>query len=416
MITTERTVEVQPPRSAASARLKVLQVLEATALGTACYMSNLLLNIDTDEFDVSLAYSPIRSDERFRKELKKVARRGIRIYEIHMQRDICPLKDIASLWALYHLIAKEGFDIVHGHSSKAGFLARLAAKLANPRTVTVYSPHAISIAISPKYWYVEKLAGLITNAVLGVSRSEYHELNNYRLVPSSKLRYVTTGIDIGSYLGPFDGGNIRRQLGLSAETILIGSAGRITAQKDPTTFLRAAAILLQKGVNAHFAWVGYGELEAESEKLAEDLGIAEHVTFLGYSQDLRPFLEAVDIFALTSRFESFGYVTCEAMAMRKPVVATNVAGSNELVIPQVTGYLVNVADPDGIAAALSKLAADGELRRRMGEAGFMRAAEHYDLPRTIRGLEQLYQELFCLRHAARVPPERAPVATLETNN
>jgi glycosyltransferase involved in cell wall biosynthesis len=416
MISTEGAVEVQPAGSRASVRPKILQVLEATALGTACYMSNLLLNIDTDEFDVSLAYSPIRSDERFRKELKKVARRGIRIYEVYMQRDISPFKDVTSLWALYCLIAKEGFDIVHGHSSKAGFLARLAAKLADPRTATVYSPHAISIAINPKYWYVEKLAGLLTSTVLGVSRSEYDELSNYRLVPPSKLRYVTTGIDIATYLGSFGGGDLRQQLGLSQDTILIGSAGRITAQKDPTTFLRAAAILLQKGVDAHFAWVGYGELEAESEKLAKDLGISERVTFLGYSEDLRPFLEALDVFALTSRFESFGYVTCEAMAMRKPVVATNVAGSNELVIPQVTGYLVNVADPDGVAAALFELATDGGLRRRMGEAGFMRAAEHYDLPRTIRGLEQVYQELFCLRHAARTRPERAPIATLETNN
>jgi len=118
------------------------------------------------------------------------------------------------------------------------------------------------------------------------------------------------------------------------------------------------------------------------------------VTFLGYCPDLRPFLDALDIFVLTSRYESFGYVTCEAMAMGKPVVATNVSGSNELVVHGVTGYLVDVADAQGLAGAFDNLAADWKLRRRMGEAGRARARKHYDLRRMIQDVEQIYRELF----------------------
>lgn len=397
-------------------RLKVLEVLEATALGTACYMANLLMNIDTTKFDVALAYSRIRSDERFRKELKHIERRGIRVYEIPMQRNIQPRKDVASLWALYRLIRAGKFNIVHGHSSKAGFLARLAAKLASPRTITIYSPHAISISLNPKYWYVEKLAGLLTNVVLGVSRTEHDELLSYRIVPEPKVRYVTTGIRVASYCGSFGGEKLRRQLGLADGTMLIGTAGRFTEQKDPSTFLKAAAETLARGVQAHFAWVGYGELEEPSERLARELGIRDRVSFLGYCEDLRPFLDAVDIFALTSRFESFGYVTCEAMAMSKPVVATNVSGSKELVIPGVTGYLVKVADATAFAAVYSELAADPDLRRVMGEAGRARVQKHYDLPQTITGLEQLYRELSLRSDAAFANKAPTSAATLEVNN
>lgn len=397
-------------------RLKVLEVLEATALGTACYMANLLMNIDITKFDVTLAYSRIRSDERFRKELKYIERRGIRVYEVPMQRNICPAKDAVSLWTLYRLIKAEKFNIVHGHSSKAGFLARLAAKLVNPRTITIYSPHAISISLNPKYWYVEKLAGLLTNAVLGVSRTEHDELLSYQIVPESKVRYVTTGIKVASYCGSFGGEKVRQQLGLSDGTMLIGAAGRLTEQKDPSTFLKAAAKTLGRGVQARFAWVGYGELQEPSERLARELGIEDYVSFLGYCEDLRPFLDAVDIFALTSRFESFGYVTCEAMAMGKPVVATNVAGSKELVIPGVTGYLVKVADATAFSDVYLELAADPDLRRRMGDAGRARAREHYDLPRTIAGLEQLYRELSFGSDAAFANKAPTPAATLERNN
>jgi glycosyltransferase involved in cell wall biosynthesis len=409
------TCPVQGAVSVPVVRPKVLQVLEATGIGTGRYISDLLLNIDTTAFDVSFAYSSVRSDERFLKDLQRITARGVHIFEIPMQRSIRPLQDAKALWDLYRLIKAQEFDIVHGHSAKAGFLARLAAKLADPKIVTVYSPHAISISVNRNYWYLERFAGLLTNVILGVSRSERDELETYQFVPRSKLRYATNGIDTAAYVGSFGGGDFRRRIGVAAETILIGSAGRITAQKDPATFLQAAAKLLGRGVIAHFVWAGDGELKASSERLARKLGIERHVTFLGYCPDLRPFLDALDIFALTSRYESFGYVTCEAMAMGKPVVATDVSGSNELVMHDVTGYLVDVADVEGIAIAFQDLAADGKLRRRMGEAGRARARKHYDLPRMIRDIEQVYRELFYRTDEIRGDQRTASIAALETN-
>lgn len=102
--------------------------------------------------------------------------------------------------------------------------------------------------------------------------------------------------------------------------------------------------------------------------------------------------------------------------MGKPVVATNVAGSKELVIPGVTGYLVKVADATAFSDVYLELAADPDLRRRMGDAGRARAREHYDLPRTIAGLEQLYRELSFGSDAAFANKAPTPAATLERNN
>jgi glycosyltransferase involved in cell wall biosynthesis len=409
------SAQFQPVFSETHVRPKVLQVLEATGAGTACYVSDLLLHIDTAAFDLSLAYSPVRSDERFLKDLQHIERRGVRVYEIPMQRNIRPLQDAKALRDLYRLIKAQEFDIVHGHSSKAGFLARLAAKLADPGIVTVYSPHAIAISVNPKYWYLERFAALLTNVILGVSQSERDELETYGLVSRSKLRYATAGIDVAAYVGSFGGSDLRRQIGVPDGAILIGSAGRITPQKDPATFLKAAANLLEKKVNAHFAWAGGGDLLSASQTLARDLGIERHVTFLGYCPDLRPFLDAIDVFALTSRYESFGYVTCEAMAMGKPVVATNVSGSKELVLPGATGYLVEVADAQGLALALEDLAADWNLRRRMGEAGRARASEHYDLRRMIQDVEQVYRELSCPSHEAGGAVRAGGIAALEAD-
>ncbi len=387
---------VPPPivaKPQVAVRTKVLHVLEATSAGAARYVADLLLRIDTDEFDVSFAYSPIRSDKRFWRDLNAIAARGIQLFEVPMSRSIDPRADAGAFWKLFRLIGTHRFDVVHGHSSKAGFLARLASKFANPKTVTVYSPHAIAIPVNHSYAHLERFAGLFTDAVLGVSRSERDELDGYHLMRSSKLHFVTAGIDLSRYSPSTDGGAFRRWIGVPEDAILIGSAGRISNQKDPFTFLKAAALLRTWGVPAYFAWAGDGELRERAESLSSCMGIADRMRFIGYCSDLRPFLAAIDIFALTSRYESFGYVTCEAMAMGKPIVATNVSGSNELVADGLTGFLVNPGDAERAARALRDLAQDTLLRRAMGLAGRKRVRERFEVGRMVRQVEDLYREL-----------------------
>src|SRR5580658_1306806 len=128
-------------------RASVLHVLEATSAGAARYVADVLLNIDTEAFKVTFVYSPIRADERFRRDLARIRDRGIAVHEIPMVRQIDPMADAQSFLGLRQVIRDGSFDLVHGHSSKAGFLARLAARSVSRKIVTIYSPHAIAIAL-----------------------------------------------------------------------------------------------------------------------------------------------------------------------------------------------------------------------------------------------------------------------------
>jgi glycosyltransferase involved in cell wall biosynthesis len=387
-------VGAAPTHALATARRpKILHLLEATSAGAARYVADLLLRIDTEAFDVAFAYSPRRADDRFWRDLTAIQARGIRTYEIPMSRSIRPIDDGKALWRIYRLVKEDGFEVVHGHSSKAGFLGRLAAKMADWRVVTIYSPHAIAISANPAYAHLERFAGYFTSAMLGVSRSERDELEGNNLVPVSKLYHVTAGIDIPAFSACLDGETFRSQWSIPDSAVLIGAAGRLAYQKDPLTFVRAAAQLHRDGVPAYFAWAGDGELRDQASSLARLLGVDTRVRFTGHCRDLRPFLAALDIFSITSRYESFGYVTCEAMAMGKPVVATNVAGSNELVWNGRTGFLVPAGDAKGCAAALRRLASDASLRQAMGQAGQRRVHEHYDVGRMVRQVESLYRKL-----------------------
>jgi glycosyltransferase involved in cell wall biosynthesis len=375
------------------ARLRVLHILEATSAGAARFVADVLLNHDLDRFDVSFAYSLIRSDRRFLSDLEKIQRRGVHTTEISMTRQVHPRDDLKSLRGLYRLMRQSRFDIVHSHSSKAGFLGRLASKMARRKAVTLYSPHAIAIAVNPIYKPIEKFAGFFTDGLMAVSRSEKEQLLSYNLVPADKIHFVTAAVDVQAYRDPSLPQGVRERLGIPATALLVGSAGRLADQKDPFMFLRVAEIVCQCDRDVHFVWAGDGELRAKVLEKSRLLGLEKRVHFPGYYPDLRPLLASLDIFALTSRYESFGYVTCEAMALGKPVVATNVAGSRELVADGRTGFLSEAGDAEGFAAKVLTLAGDSGLAARFGAAGRERVEQHFDLPRMVEDIEELYLRL-----------------------
>jgi glycosyltransferase involved in cell wall biosynthesis len=371
-------------------RPKVLHILEATSAGAARYVTDLLLNIDTRQFNVSFVYSLIRSDGRFRTNLERIRGRGIAAVEVPMARNISPLTDARAFLSLYRLLRGCRFDIVHCHSSKAGFLGRIAAKLAHPGTVTLYSPHAIAISVNPFYWILEKFAAQFTDAVLGVSQPECEQLADYWLIRPSKLRCVTAAIDVDSYAVTPESLEFRRRLGVRPGVALIGTAGRLAPQKDPWSFLKVIDIVRRTGLPSFFVWVGDGELRDQIVNEAKALQVENSVVFTGYRSDLPCILGSLDIFILTSAYESFSYVTCEAMALGKPVVATDVPGPRELVEAGKSGFLVGVKEPRALAAKLLTLIEDPALRRCMGAAGRRRAEQHFNLPRMIREVEELY--------------------------
>lgn len=380
-------------------RPKLLQVIESTGAGVGKHVIDLALRLNLGEFDLSLAYSPLRADSLFWDGLAQAAQRGVQLFEVPMRRQISPKADTASFLRLRRLLADHTFDVVHAHGSKAGFLGRLAAKSVRRTPIALYTPHAISLAFSRKYWLPEKLAGVATDALVAVSESEKIGLDRFHLVPRSKLRCVTAGIDIAQVqtAGSHDPGALRREFNIPADSTVVGTVGRISAQKDPFTFLRAVPVIRQRGHNAHFIWIGDGDQKPMLELEAKRLGVDRYVRFIGYRADVPRLVAGFDIFALTSRYESFGYVTCEAMAMAKPVVATRVEGTIQLVEDGATGFLFESGDESGFADCLCRIFEDPSLGARMGAAGLERAKRYFQLDRMVAETAALYRQLLSER-------------------
>lgn len=152
------------------------------------------------------------------------------------------------------------------------------------------------------------------------------------------------------------------------------ACGRLTRQKDYPTLLRAFRLLRGDGLRLHI--LGDGELRTSLQRLVAEFGLDDRVTFLGFQRDPFSHMRAADIFVLSSRWEGFGNVLVEAMAMGTPVVSTDCPhGPAEIITDGETGLLVPTGQPEALTAALQRLIDDPALRQKLGQAGQVRAQD-----------------------------------------
>jgi glycosyltransferase involved in cell wall biosynthesis len=175
--------------------------------------------------------------------------------------------------------------------------------------------------------------------------------------------------------------------------VVIGAVSRLSPEKGFEHLLRAVAMLRDRGVDATLVLAGEGPSRPELERLASQLGVAQHVQFLGdlAHEDVPAALQAMDIFAMPSTWEGFGVSAVEASAMELPVVASNIHGIPDVVVDGETGLLVPPREPQALANALERLAGNPELRRRMGAAGRAFVAAHYRWEDNAAQMAKLYQ-------------------------
>jgi len=192
-------------------------------------------------------------------------------------------------------------------------------------------------------------------------------------LPREKIEVIPNGIDLGR-LPPFslDRRGARSAAGLQRDRRLVAGIGRLDAQKDFPTFLRAAAIIAADFPDVDFLVVGEGEEQAALEALARRLGLGARVVFTGLRHDVPRLLAAVDVLALTSLYEGFPNVLLEAMATGAVAVATDVGGCRELVTSGETGVLVPPRAPAAVAAAVGRVLRDPALARRLATAARQR--------------------------------------------
>jgi glycosyltransferase involved in cell wall biosynthesis len=283
-----------------------------------------------------------------------------------------------------------GAGVVHTHTlAAANVLARLAARRAGvPVLSHLHIENRFRPATEPVLRRLDNATarGARLVAVSEDTRRAY-ERQGY---PAGRIEVVYNGVDEP----PPANGDIRAELGIPAGAPLVGEVARLCDVKGQRELIAALAQV----PDARLVLVGDdleqgGAFRASLERDAERIGVRDRVVFTGYRADARALLGELDVLALPSWTEGLPLVVLEAMASARPVVATPVGGTPELVEAGETGLLVPPRDPDALAGALRRLLGDPDLRRRLGEAGERRVRERFTLDAMCARVLAIYDEL-----------------------
>jgi glycosyltransferase involved in cell wall biosynthesis len=243
------------------------------------------------------------------------------------------------------------------------------------------------------YLGLERLVSRLTDRFIAVSESEKAVAVEHSLFRPEQIVVIENGIESSSADLAIDLVRQRQKLGLDPDRPVVGTVSRFNPQKDPATLLRAVALVIQATSEVQFVWCGDGELKPQAESLAQHLGIHEHIVFTGYRKDVLELMALFDVFVVSSLFEGLPYTLLEVMSLGKPVVATDVTGSRDVVAHGETGLRVPPQNPSALAEAVLHLIRSPDEARRMGQAGRDLVARRFTLKRMITKTEQVYREL-----------------------
>jgi glycosyltransferase involved in cell wall biosynthesis len=212
-------------------------------------------------------------------------------------------------------------------------------------------------------------------------------------IPDDRVVTIHNGIDPDHFRRTKSKLAARSSLGLPCEAIIIGGLGRLDAAKGFAYLIEATALLRDRFPQAHLAIAGTGPLREQLESKANEVGVSNHVTFLGFRSDVNEVLDACDVFALPSLCEALPFALLEAMAHELPAVGATVGGVPEVIVAHETGMLAPPRNPAAFAEALKPLLESAELRERMGRAGRERVLRHFQEAEMVRKTIDVYQQM-----------------------
>ncbi len=361
------SAETISTRQRVAPALRILLVIESSGGGSARHVADLAAGLSELGHQVEVAFSPRRADSWFVEELESLPLAGL--HRLHMQRNPGP-EDIKSVRELRALLLRRGpFDVIHGHSAKAGALVRLAGMGLPGKKL--YTPHAF-ITLDPElararrllYTVAERLLGRLADGIICVSMEEQLHARQELGLDPGRLFTVENGLQ---KLPPADRPGARAQLVLLPDDVCVGFVGRISSQKAVTRLIRAFAALYARCPQLVLAIVGDGPDLPAIKDLARQLQIDTRVRFMGAAEGVA-LMSGFDLFALASNYEAFPYVYLEALARGMPIVTTRVGGATAVVDAGVNGYVVPQDNPAELERCIELLANDAELRARMSRA------------------------------------------------
>ncbi len=295
--------------------------------------------------------------------------------------------DLSAAWRLSRLIKRLTPDVIHAHDPHGVAMAALALSMSTQPS-------------KPPLVASRRVDFHLRNSAM--SRWKYRQVDCFICaseairvmlvgdgIPDERTVTVHEGIDLGR-VDAAPPANLHEELFLPHGAPIVGNVAALVPHKGHRHFIEAAALVIRQVPDARFVIAGEGELRPSLERQIKDHHLEKHVLLAGFRPDILSLHKAFDIFVMSSITEGLGTSLLDAMAAAKPIVATSTGGIPEVVVNDVTGSLVPPRDHDAMAAAIVRLLKNGDLRKRMGDAGLARARDYFSAERMTRETARVY--------------------------
>jgi glycosyltransferase involved in cell wall biosynthesis len=377
----------------------VVHVLEAFIGGTERHLLDLVEHVE-DVHHV-IAVPSTHRGQSTAPAAAKARELGAEVEYLEMARGTTAHRNAGAVTALRAVLRKFRPDVVHGHSSIGGAVARLAAS--RVPVPVAYTPNALSR--SPLALAVERSLRWRTDRFIAVSHGEAEFALQNRVISPSRLTVIPNGIDLRSPELPRR--SLRKRLGIPAEAPVVGCLGRLSWQKAPEVYVKACGIAANRLPDAHFVLVGDGPQRDRVQSALARTGLGERFHWVQSLPGAAATFGEFDVYVLPSRYEGGAYSPLEAMRAGTPVILTDAAGNSDTVEHGVTGLLVPVDDATSLGHSIIDLMRDGQRRAAFATAARRRLGLKFDV--RIMGQEtgRVYDELVMSRRRITDEPRRA---------
>ncbi len=364
-------------------RIKILETIRQGQVGGGeTHVLDLCTHLDKERYEpVVLSFTEGQMVDTLRN-------RGIRTEVINTEKPF----DYKVWRKVHNFMKSEKFDLIHAHGTRAMSNVFCPSKILG--LPLIYTIHGWSFHMNQKH-IVRRIRELsekfITNMAdknICVSRSNEKDGIQKFGMKRSTVIYNSVDFDKFNPINSFK--DIRKELGIGSEKIVIGYFVRITAQKDPFTMLKAMKLVVEENSNVMLLMIGDGDLKEATIELAKSLKIEDHVIFQPFRSDIPDALNAIDIYCLPSLWEGFPIGILEAMAMQKAIVASPVDGTVEMIDDGDTGILVPNSEPLKLADILLKLSKDQQLRDAIAINAYQQVRSRFGIDRMIKQISDVY--------------------------
>ncbi|MCF7792783.1 MAG: glycosyltransferase family 4 protein [Candidatus Cloacimonetes bacterium] len=359
-------------------KLLHIQLLPVIA-GAQNVMLKILENLDKDKYEI---YVLSRSGGPLIEKLEELQIKHIPVNSL--RRDLS-FWDFIAFFKIWWICRKYKYDVVHTHSSKTGFLGRIAAKLAGIGNV-IHTSHGFpfnkyqSKPVRSFYMKCEKIAGWFCDKVVFVNQHDRKFVIQNKIINSKKALTIYNGIEVPQKLSPKKNNN----------RFIIGSSFRFWKQKNPIRTVNAAIEVCKKNSQIEFIFLGDGELLEECQLLVQDAQLQNRIIFEAWVTNIFEHLNKFDAFLLYSKWEGLPVSILEAMSVGLPIIASDIVGNDELVDDN-NGKLVSLNEVDKLIDFLITLPLRKDELEKWGKESRKRVEEKFSLKEFVNKYKEIYE-------------------------